>query len=545
VNRSFDLRIGIDVGGTNTDAVLLDRYGLVLAKTKQPTTPDVTGGIAAALDAVLDEMDADAGEVSHVMLGTTHATNAVLERRDLGRVAVLRIAGPATRSVAPLASWPEDLRKTVCVASTIVDGGSYVDGRRPTPLDTEAVKKFLAPLAGAVDGVAVTGMFSPVSPEDEITVADLVRDILGDGVHVSLGHEVGSLGLIERENATTLNAALVGVATEVASALRDVLASRGLSPATLFAQNDGTLMTLDFAMRFPVLTIGSGPANSIRGGGYLSGVDEAIVIDVGGTSTDIGVLSGGHPRESTAAAEIGGIVTNFRMPDVYSVALGGGTVVSRNGDTELLPHSVGYRIGKEALVFGGSTPTLTDASVQAGRVRLGDRRPVRCAQMLAEALELSDQRIAEAVDRMKVSREPVPVVAVGGGSHLVPDDLPGASTVVRPRHFDVANAVGAAIALAGGRWEEVVPSGPERTLRLERACEQARRRAVQAGAEPGAVEITELVEVPLAYLERPAARVTVKAAGPLSASALEHAVAGARLPGRRPRRFHAIQWRPV
>ena len=110
--------------------------------------------------------------------------------------------------------------------------------------------------------------------------------------------------------------------------MHDSLAAHQLRPITFFAQNDGTLMGLDQALRYPVLTIGSGPANSVRGAAFLTGTGDSLVADVGGTSTDVGVLVNGFPRESSQGVEIGGIRTNFRMPDLVTIALGGGTVVS-------------------------------------------------------------------------------------------------------------------------------------------------------------------------------------------------------------------------
>ena len=310
------------------------------------------------------------------MLGTTHATNAVLERRRLKRVAVLRLGAPATRSVPPLMAWPDDLRHAVSAGEAIVGGGCEFDGRELAPFDREAAARFLESVRGTAEAVAVTGVFSPVSAEHERAARDLSLELLGDGVAVSLSHEVGSLGLIERENATVLNAALAGVAQEVAAALEQSLADHGLAPTVYFAQNDGTLMGMDYAIRYPVLTIGSGPANSLRGAAFLTGYADALVADVGGTSTDVGVLVGGFPRESSAAVEIGGIRTNFRMPDVLAVALGGGTRL-RNGDggVTLGPDSVGFELAREALVFGGETPTLTDAAVAAGRAEIGGQRP--------------------------------------------------------------------------------------------------------------------------------------------------------------------------
>ena len=144
----------------------------------------------------------------------------------------------------------------------------------------------------------------------------------------------------------------------------------------LFAQNDGTLMDLDFAARFPILTIGSGPANSIRGAAFLTGMTDALVADVGGTSTDFGMIVNGFPRESAYAVDIGGVTTNFRMPDVLAIPLGGGTVVREgDGGARLGPDSVGYRLPSDALVFGGATPTLTDAAVVAGRGTVGHKQP--------------------------------------------------------------------------------------------------------------------------------------------------------------------------
>src|SRR5918997_862889 len=194
----FDLRLGVDVGGTNTDTVVIDREDRLLGKAKVPTTPDVSSGIQASIESVLALDTVDVSRITHVMLGTTHATNAVIERNALQRVAVIRIGSPATHSVRPLFGWPGELRAAIAVDETIVPGGV---------------------------------------------------------VHVSLSHQVGSIGLLERENATVLNAALIGVAGQVSEALQKALAAHDLSPVTFFAQNDGTLMALDYARRMPVLTI--------------------------------------------------------------------------------------------------------------------------------------------------------------------------------------------------------------------------------------------------------------------------------------------------
>lgn len=512
------LRIGVDVGGTNTDAVVLDAGNTLVAKAKVATTPDVTGGIDHAVRAVLSA-PVNATDVRHVMIGTTHATNAVLERRGLRKVAVVRIGSPSTDAIRPLYGWPEDLRQAVSIGECIVNGGAELDGREIVAFDGSGMARFLGSLAEPVEAVAITSVFAPVSAEHELAAEQLVRRELGPHPHVSLSHEIGALGLLERENATVLNEALVGAAHGVAKALTAALSANGLGDAIVyFAQNDGTLMALDYALHFPVLTIGSGPANSIRGAAYLTGVKDALVTDVGGTSTDIGVLANGFPRESTLGVRIGGIDTNFRMPDLVSIAIGGGSIVrGTDGQVTVGPDSVGYRLPTEALIFGGAQATLSDAAVSAGRADFGshdvdgDR-----AETLAAGLAAADRAIAEGIDRVKVTGGELPLVAVGGGSVLLPHRIHGISEVLRPDHFDVANAIGAAIGTVSGQVDRVFPlDGTTRNDVINQAIDHAKEQAIRAGADPNRLEVVDIEEIPLAYLTNPALRVRVKAAGPL------------------------------
>ncbi len=513
---SVDLRVGIDVGGTNTDAAVLDNDNHLLARFKTPTTADLTSGIATALETVIGQLAQPASRITHVMLGTTHATNAILERRDLYRVGVIRVGAPATRSIPPLSDWPADLRKVVSVGEIVIPGGSELTGQPLVALDTTDLGPFLDELAGSVDAIAVSGVFSPVDPTHELEVADFVRARLGD-VPVSLSHEIGALGLLERENACVLNAALVGVARKVVGGLNRALERNGLDAVAFLTQNDGTLMGLDYVLRHPVLTIGSGPANSMRGAGYLTDVSDAIVVDVGGTSSDVGVLMNGFPRESTTPVDIGGVRTNFRRPDLVSIAVGGGTVVHRDrDDVRIGPDSVGYRLTREGLSFGGTTPTLTDAAVVAGRLELESTAAHAERELLTKGLAIADELVALATDAIKTSRGEVPLIAVGGGSILLPARIAGTSEVVRPEHYDVANAIGAAIASVSGQVDKVFKlAGRTRAEVVEEATTAACDEAISAGADPTKVEIVELDEVPMAYLTEPVIRIRAKAAGPL------------------------------
>jgi N-methylhydantoinase A/oxoprolinase/acetone carboxylase beta subunit len=510
-----DLSIGVDVGGTNTDAVILDESGAVLAHTKQATTDDVTGGIRAGISEVLRIAQIDRVRVSRVMLGTTHATNAIVARRQLDRVAIVRLGAPAATEHPPLTGWPADLTSRILAGSAMLGGGHMVDGTPISPLDRDGIRRFVDGL-DSFDAVAVAGIFSPSSPDQELEVAELLRGHLGPDARIFLSHDIGPIGLLERENAAVLNAALYSVARSVTDALTTVVAEEGLDAATFFAQNDGTLMSLDYAAQYPVLTIGSGPANSIRGAAFLSGADDAIVIDVGGTTSDLGVVVGGFPRESTLPREIGGVRTNFRMPDILSLGIGGGTVVHASGAVG--PDSVGHRIATEGLLFGGDTPTLTDAAVLAGE-RVAGRAlpglPAPRAEALRRGLADAHERLAEAVERLSLGRADIPLVVVGGGGFLVPDDLPGAGAIIRPAHGDVANAVGAAISLAGGRADRISPV-ERRAEAIEEASQVAIEKAIQAGADPLEVSVVDVLETSVTYVDRPTVRVSVKAAGPLA-----------------------------
>jgi N-methylhydantoinase A/oxoprolinase/acetone carboxylase beta subunit len=512
------LRIGIDVGGTNTDAVVVDNAGQVLASTKTVTTLDPSDGIRAALDDVIANVDRKL--VTQAMLGTTHPANAIIRRRDLDRVGILRLAAPSSLAITPGMAWPNDLLETVIGASAILRGGFEYDGNEISELDEDGIREFALLCMGKVSAIAVSSAFAPACADHELRAIEIIREATNGAMAVSMSHQVGSLGLLERENATILNAALFGVARKVIDGFQLALQSHGLDVESYLTQNDGTLMTSEESVRLPILTVGSGPTNSMRGACALAGLTDALVIDVGGTSADVGILLDGFPRESSAAVEVGGVRTNFRMPDLISIGLGGGTIVSeRNGQVAVGPDSVGYRVVTEAMVMGGSTLTLSDVAVRSGRLSgFGDA--ALAASVSAETIEIAlgwvDEQIGILCDRMKVSRAAMPLIAVGGGAHLVPDTLPGIAEVIRPAHFAVANAFGAAIAEASGAVDRVYRyESMGREACLVEAKQLAVDSAVRAGADPDSVRITSVAEVPMSYLPGQGCRVQVKAAGPL------------------------------
>jgi N-methylhydantoinase A/oxoprolinase/acetone carboxylase beta subunit len=276
---------------------------------------------------------------------------------------------------------------------------------------------------------------------------------------------------------------------------------------------------MEQARKYPILTIACGPTNSIRGASYLSHLTNAVVIDIGGTTTDFGILQNGFPRESSVAVTIGGVRTNFRMPDVISIGLGGGSIVrEKNGEVTVGPDSVGYLITEKALVFGGDTLTATDIAVRLGLASIGDVQKVaHIDKTLAEkALAKILEMVEDHLDSIKTSNEDVDVVLVGGGSILLPSSIAGAKTLLKPDYFEVANAIGSAISKVSGTYEKLVSyDETPRDKALETAKKDAIDLAVQAGACRETVEIIDVEDIPLQYHVGNVCRVKVKAAGEL------------------------------
>lgn len=515
-------KLGIDVGGTNTDAVLIDENLQVVASVKQHTTANIYDGILNAVRAVLEQSGVKRSEIRQAMLGTTQCTNAIVARKGLAPIGILRIGAPASRGIPLMVDWAEDLKK-IAVKTAIVGGGFEYDGKEIAPFDAAAARAFFQELkAREVKSVAISCVFSTVRNDHELEAAKLCKEVMGEDVHVSISSEIGSMGLIERENATILNAALYKVAESFTEGFAQSLADEGVTNAQVYlSQNDGTLMTMDYARRYPILTIACGPTNSIRGACYLSQLKNAVVIDVGGTTTDLGVIQNGFPRESGVAVTIGGVRTNFRMPDVVSIGLGGGSIVRQreDGTVTVGPDSVGYQITEKALCFGGDVCTATDIAVRLGMTELGDKNLVAHLDegFAKKAMEAIRTLCEDAIDAMKVSSEDVDVILVGGGSIILPGDLAGARSVTQHEFGGVANAIGSAISKVSGTYEQLIDyDKTPRDEALAKARADAIELAVAAGAIRETVEIIDAEDVPLQYYPGNTARVKIKAAGDLA-----------------------------
>ncbi len=510
-------RIGIDVGGTNTDVVLLED-DRVLHAAKTPTTADVLTGVRTALESAAAVMGPQG--VQAVMIGTTHFVNAVVQRRDLAKVGALRLGLPASRSLPPFCDWPEDLAALVRGQVHMVEGGHDYDGRPIMPLDERAVAEAARAMKAAGIGcVAISSIFSPLDPGMEERAAAILREEMPDAA-ITLSHDLGRIGLLERENVALLNACLAPLARHTVQAFEEALRQAGIAAPLYITQNDGTVIRAELAERFPVLSFASGPTNSMRGAAFLTGVKDALVVDVGGTTSDLGALKAGFPREANAVVHVGGVRTLFRMPDLLSIGLGGGSHVARGADGRVTigPRSVGFRLPELARIFGGPQLTTSDIAVRAGMLSLGDASRVADIEeaLVRDALAEAARMLEESVDRMKTEAAAVPLLAVGGGAFLVPDALPGVSEVLRPAHAAVANAVGAAIAQVSGEADQVF-QGMTRAEAMVAAERIARDRAVEAGADGATLSLVDIEDLPIAYLPGGALRVRARVVGEIAA----------------------------
>jgi N-methylhydantoinase A/oxoprolinase/acetone carboxylase beta subunit len=481
------IRIGIDVGGTNTDAVLMDGND-VLAGVKAATSPDVMTGVVEALRMVLDAAGMGADKVDVVMIGTTHFTNAVVQRRDLAPTAAVRLCLPATASLPPMVDWPADLREVLGHNWWLAHGGNEFDGRVISKLDPEELRGIAAEIrAKGIKSVAITSVFSPVSTEFEREAGRIMAEALPEA-HITLSSDIGRIGLLERENAAIMNACLRDLSRDVVQAfrgaLRDVGFHRAVLPDTERRHPDGrrlcrTVPGADLCVR---------PYQLDARGGVPVGRQGCHRRRYRRHHVDVGSLQKGFPRQATVAVEVGGVRTNFRMPDVFSIGLGGGSLVIDGPDGVTVgPRSVGYRIVTEALLFGGSTLTTSDIVVADGGADLGDKAKV--AHLAPDLIRRARDRIAfmleDCVERARISAEPLPVIVVGGGSILVEGPIAGLE-LIKPNHFAVANAVGAAIAQVSGEVDRVYALAEmTREAALNDAKAQATAAAVAAGRARG------------------------------------------------------------
>lgn len=336
------IALGIDTGGTYTDAVLVEQdSGRVLASAKALTVHyDLAVGIQQAVTAVLEraaclheEQAIAAADVSLVGLSTTLATNAIVEGK--GSPVCLLLIGYDPSLIQKHGFERELVTRDV----VYLEGGHDGEGNEVAPLDEGAARQAIVARRDQVAAFAVSGYFGVRNPAHELRVRALVEELTasGDGpdarpLPVTCGHELTSrLDAVRRATTAALNARLIPLLQELIATVRHALDALGVVAPLMIVKGDGSLVRSEWAMRRPIETVLSGPAASVVGAWHVAGRKDVWVVDVGGTTTDIAVLRDGRPRLSVEGAQVGGWRTMVEAVDVHTVGLGGDSHVRLNG----------------------------------------------------------------------------------------------------------------------------------------------------------------------------------------------------------------------
>lgn len=318
--------LGVDTGGTYTDAAVIAEgadgaAGKVIASAKSLTTrQDLALGVGRAVDAALADAGASAADVALVSLSTTLATNALVEGQG-GRVALIFIG-----------FGPDDLTRagldTALAGDPVVHlaGGHSHAGTEIAPLDMALLEAEIRRLAPEVQGFAVAASFATRNPGHEMAAAELIRRLTGHPVTCS--HELSAnLNGPKRALTAVLNARLIGMIARLIDACEAHLASIGVVAPLMVVRGDGALISARLARQRPIETILSGPAASIVGARWLTGAEEALVSDIGGTTTDVAILRGGRPAIDPQGARVGGWRTMVEAVAMRTTGLGGDSEV--------------------------------------------------------------------------------------------------------------------------------------------------------------------------------------------------------------------------
>ncbi|MFM8700138.1 MAG: hydantoinase/oxoprolinase N-terminal domain-containing protein [Hyphomicrobiales bacterium] len=315
------LLLGIDTGGTYTDAVLFDDSVGIVAKAKALTTRhDLAIGISSAVDRVLTQSGKAPALIELVSISTTLATNALVEgqHRRVGLVMIGFSEADVGRAGLTTALGNDPMVR--------VAGGHTVTGDAAMPLDETALTTWLDGVGGTVNGYAVAGYFSTRNPAHEITARDLIR--AKTGLPVTCSHELtNQLDGPRRALTCLLNARLIPLIDGLIAATIRFLIERGIKAPVMVVRGDGALIASDIARERPIETILSGPAATLVGAGYMTGSKDAIVSDIGGTTTDIAVMRNGSPRLDPLGARVGGFQTMVQAVAMRTIGLGGDSEV--------------------------------------------------------------------------------------------------------------------------------------------------------------------------------------------------------------------------
>ncbi|MED0673594.1 hydantoinase/oxoprolinase N-terminal domain-containing protein [Aneurinibacillus aneurinilyticus] len=450
------LRLGIDVGKQRVDCIVMDeKMRMFYVSTRSVIKHPLSG-----MKEILEEMKQQGirlSDIKQVIISASSEYEEGLRESEAVHVCAIRI-GSSQNSLPPFYEVTDIVRETVQLTCVELSGGHYVDG---SPIQDLMMNEWNEKMDRAAlpehATFAVTSAFSPVNPEHEQTVAQWIQKKFGEGRAITLSYEFGSIGLMERENAAILNAALSSVIPSLFQNVKQVLRQYDIHAGIFLSQNDGFLMTYERTISYPIRTLHSRIANSLRGASLLAGREDCIVVIVENKRLYIGMVEEGIPKLRWSKRDIAGMYMHVHIPEVVMI---------------------------DNIIHGASDEVL--------------------------------ERVYQATQRFQPPYEPLPIVFVGNECSEIAGRFhePWAE-VIQPEYFSYASAIGACMAPVGGWIERMywLSEGTGKTQVIEKAAAEAIKEAILAGAEERSIALQSVKVSPLAYVPNQALRIQVRAFG--------------------------------
>lgn len=505
------MKLGIDVGGTHTDAVIIGENGKILSWSKQLTSKDIISGIAIATETVILEAGIAPEQIQGVFVGTTHVQNALYHPGTLANTALIRIVTRPSL-VKPALFWPEHLKQYVSKIYQI-NSQSVL----------QEIDKLLQDITNeGIESICIVGVNSPLFEKEEQSIHDRFKENFPN-IPITMSHKLGSFGFIERENSALLNAVLAKVIRQAMLDLTDLFKSLKLECPCWLTQNDGSLLEIPEAIDYPLFTIGSGATNSFRGASILSGLSECIVVDFGGSTIEIGKISDGQPESVLGAKSFLNMDFNMRVPKMYSLPYGGGSLISLEQEDVHIKETIANDLELQGVSWGGSSWTLTDSFIKLDTEILSDQKmnlnglKSLSKEDCQKVVKKVTQEIKEKITHLEGSSEDIPVVLVGGGSKLLVNRLFGKyKRVHHPLGYQISNAIGACFAPLSAQTDKVFwlkKRSKDEIILIEK--EALIRQLLDKGAKENSIKLVLMEEYPFDYFHGEVLRIRLKAVGEL------------------------------
>ncbi|MDQ0162858.1 hydantoinase/oxoprolinase N-terminal domain-containing protein [Bacillus alveayuensis] len=516
------MRLGIDVGGTNTNAVLVADDGKIVAVSQQLTTDDILTGIFEALKQMFSDTKLNPKKIKGVFIGTTHVSNALYFETGLVNVALIRLSKQKS-FIKPALKWPKSLKSYIRHEFHVPSTLSFTKKDPTCVIENEVLSDIFSEIEkSGVEAVCIVGANSPFHEIEEKCVQKQLLERFPD-MHVTMSHTIGSLGFIERENAALLNAMLSKVLKNALKGISTIFEKLNVHCPYWLIQNNGSIMSIEEAMHFPILTISSGVLNSLRGASILTELRDFILVDVGGSTINIGKMVNGRMEENVGSSTLLGIEINMPIPAITSLPFGFESVVKGEKGFLSLEKKKEKLIGNAQITLDGNKWTITDCFLKKSPIfpfypnnhkrNLEKLSEEECQKIVKFVIKETKQ----AIDKYEELNRDIPIVLVGGASPFLKDRLFGKyRKVYHPAGYAYCNAIGACYAPVSAQLDKVLWLHDEKKEHvIEKRKQEVIDTVIRKGAKRDTVQVVSIKEYPFAYLKGQVLRVRIKAEGEL------------------------------